>query len=916
MNKQELASRIWMIADDLRGSMEASEYKDYILGFIFYKFLSDNEYDFLIKEGYEDEDIKNITEESTEEVDYIRDEIGYFIAPNDLFQNWTALGSRFTVDDVMTALSAFQRNISSNPQHRKVFGGIFRTLETGLSNLGSTTKQRTKQVRSLVELIQDIPTQNDKYDVLGYIYEYLISRFAAGAGKSAGEFYTPHEVSQFMSNVVSDHVKDRETLEVYDPTSGSGSLLLTIGQAYELHQESDNNVKYYAQEYVSSTEILTRMNLIMRDVFPSNIITRNGDSLEDDFPYFDDSDPEGTYTPVFVDAVVSNPPYSQKWDWEGKEHDPRFAGYGLAPKSKADYAFLLHGLYHLRPDGIMTIVLPHGVLFRGGEEGRIREQLIERNNIDAVIGLPENIFFGTGIPTTVLILKKEKDDTEVLFVDASKGFEKDGNKNRLRASDIKRISDTVIDRKEVVNYSYLASLEDIRKNEYNLHIPRYVDSSDEAEKWDIYATINGGIPKSELNQFKEAFKVMPQLYDELFKELNDDYVELKSNNVHELIVESDSIKSFKVKYKEVFKEFMDYLKETLIDNVETVHSLHTREQVIEKLFKCYDNIPLIDRYKAYQILDSVWEDISNDIEVIQSSSLSEAVRSIEPNIVVKNGEEVQEGIKGRIIPFELIQTTLLKEETEKLNETNNRETEIQKEITEIIESLSEEDGEYNVLNKTNDKFTVQGTKDALNLEFEEVYLPELETLSDFKELSGKNERLEFMEMHTEIEWDEMALKKDGTPSVKGLRDYEGLLQQTYEFPEDSFGAKLSRATALMDEEKEIKKTGKELEGQLNKLTEETIKNLTDEQVKEMLHYKWVKPISEGIYGLVDELFKVLETELVALHNKYAKTMEEIQSDIKDSNQELVRMMDLLTGSESDMEGIRSIQALLGGEVNE
>lgn len=916
MNKQELASRIWLIADDLRGSMEASEYKDYILGFIFYKFLSDNEYEFLIKEGYEDEDINNITEDSTEEIDYIRDSIGYFIAPKDLFHNWTALGSHFTVDDVMTALSAFQRNISNNPQHRKVYGGIFRTLETGLSNLGSTTKQRTKQVRSLVELIQDIPTQNDKYDVLGYIYEYLISRFAAGAGKSAGEFYTPHEVSQFMSNVVSNHVKDRETLEVYDPTSGSGSLLLTIGQSYELHQESDNNVKYYAQEYVSSTEILTRMNLIMRDVLPSNIITRNGDSLEEDFPYFDDSDPEGTYNPVFVDVVVSNPPYSQKWDSEGKEHDPRFAGYGLAPKSKADYAFLLHALYHLKSDGIMTIVLPHGVLFRGGEEGRIRQQLIEKNNIDAVIGLPANIFFGTGIPTTVLVLKKEKDNTDILFVDASNGFEKVGNKNSLRASDIKRMSDTVIERKEIENYSHIASLEEIRENEYNLNIPRYVNPKDDTDTWDILATMNGGIPKSELNRFKETFNVLPRLYDDLINELNDEYVELKSNKVNELILESENVESYKFKHKEVLDGFMDYLKEKLVDNAETIHSLRTKEEVVEKLFEHYDSIPLIDRYQAYQVVDVVWEEIANDIEVIQSSSLSEAVRGIEPNMVVKKDKEIQDGVKGRILPFELVQNTLLKEETAKLQDINNRGVAIEEELTEIIESLSEENGEYNVLNNANDKFAVQKTKDALKIELEDVHLPELDTLANFKELSKKNDRLEFMEKHPEIKWNEMAIKKDGTPSVKGVRDYESMLQRSYEFPEESFGAKLTQAIELMEEEKEIKKLSKELEEQLNELTEETIKNLTDEQIEKMLYYKWIAPINDGLNGLVDMLFKDLETELVALYEKYAETMEDIQNGIKESNQELTGMINQLTGSDSDIEGIRYFQDLLGGDMNE
>lgn len=920
MNKQELASRIWQIADDLRGTMEASEYKDYILGFIFYKYLSDHEYDFLIREGYEEEDIQYISEENTEEVEWIKDNLGYFIAPENLFSTWVDLGNQFGVDNVMTALSAFQRNISDNRQHQKVFGGIFQTLEAGLQNLGSTTKAQTRQVRGLVNLIKDIPTTNDEYDVLGYIYEYLIGHFAAGAGKKAGEFYTPNEVSQFMSEVIADHVKDRDTIEVYDPTSGSGSLLINIGQAYELHQDSDDNVKYYAQDKIRSTEILTRMNLIMRGVKPSNIVTRNGDSLERDFPYFDDRDPEGTYDPVFVDAVVANPPYSQKWDPEDKEQDPRFTSHGLAPKSKADYAFLLHGLYHLKSDGIMTIVLPHGVLFRGGEEGRIRQNLVDKNNIDAIIGLPANIFYGTGIPTTVIVLKKERKNTDILFVDASEGYEKDGNQNVLRAQDIKRMADTVIQRKEVENYSYLASREEIQDNDYNLNIPRYVDSSEEAESWDILATVSGGIPKSELKEFQAIFDVLPGLYDELFHDVNDEYVELKSEDIHEFLENSSSIQDFKEKHAEVFDGFSDYLTETLIKQAETVHPQRTKEEVVQKLFDRYDHIPLVDRYQAYQVLDSIWGTISNDVEVIQRDSLAEAARAVDPNMVIKkkNGQdtEVQEGNKGRIIPFELVQDTLLEEEKEALKEAENRQVEIQEELTEIIESLSEEEGEYEVLNAANDRFTVRDTQAKLDELFDDVDMPELNTLEEFGELSGKTERLEFMEAHPEIQWDDMDLKKDGTPSMKGLREYEASLQQSYEFPEDSFGAKLSKAIALMDEEKDLKKSEKELKEELNRLTQETIQNLSDQQIEELLYEKWIAPFRDGVQGLVDKLFKDFETKLKAIHDKYATTMVDIQEDIKESNQKLVEMMDQLTGSESDMEGIRQFQALLGGEMDE
>ena len=442
MNKQQLANKIWESANKMRSKIEANEYKDYILGFIFYKFLSDKEVRFMQSKGATAEEIKQLSEEDTETVKYIQGNIGYFIAYKDLLSTWLSMGKDFDVSNVRDALSAFNRLIDSN--YKKVFDNIFETLQTGLSKLGESSGSQTKAISDLIQLIKDIPMDGKQdYDVLGFIYEYLISNFAANAGKKAGEFYTPHEVSLLMSEIVANHLKDRKEIQIYDPTSGSGSLLINIGRSVAKHIDDDDNIKYFAQELKQNTYNLTRMNLVMRGILPSNITTRNGDTLEDDWPYFDESDPVGSYNPLYVDAVVSNPPYSQQWDPEGKDTDPRYARFGLAPKGKADYAFLLHDLYHIKPDGIMAIVLPHGVLFRGGEEGAIRKNLIESNHIDAVIGLPANIFFGTGIPTIVMVLKQKRENTDVLIIDASKGFTKVGKNNMLQASDIKRVSDTV-----------------------------------------------------------------------------------------------------------------------------------------------------------------------------------------------------------------------------------------------------------------------------------------------------------------------------------------------------------------------------------------------------------------------------------------------------------------------------------------
>ena len=466
MNKQQLANKIWESANKMRSKIEANEYKDYILGFIFYKYLSDQEVKFLKEKEFTDDDIRELVEEDFETLEYVQRNIGYFISYENLFSTWISKGRDFDVSNVRDALSAFSRLIY--PTHKKVFDKVFDTLQTGLSKLGDSSNAQTKAISGLLQLIKEIPMDGKQdYDVLGFIYEFLISHFAANAGKKAGEFYTPHEVSVLMSEIVAEHLKGKSEIKIYDPTSGSGSLLINIGKSISKYMSDKNNIKYYAQELKENTYNLTRMNLVMRGIKPDNIVTRNADTLEEDWPL---EDPVNMYEPLYVDAVVSNPPYSQVWDSSNKEHDPRYSQFGLAPKGKADYAFLLHDLFHIKSDGIMTIVLPHGVLFRGGEEGEIRKNLIEKNHIDTIIGLPANIFFGTGIPTIIMILKQRRENTDTLIIDASKGFIKEGKNNKLRASDIKRIVDTVSNRESIEKFSKVVTREEIRNNDYNLNI--------------------------------------------------------------------------------------------------------------------------------------------------------------------------------------------------------------------------------------------------------------------------------------------------------------------------------------------------------------------------------------------------------------------------------------------------------------
>lgn len=700
MNKQQLASKIWESANKMRSKIEANEYKDYILGFIFYKFLSDKEIAYLKKEGITDKELKEqLNEKHQDAVELCQNNLGYFIAYENLFTTWISKGKDFNIKNVRDALSAFSRLISSNPNHKKVFTNIFRTLDTGLSKLGDSAGSQTKAVSDLLNLIKDIPMDGKQdYDVLGFIYEYLISMFAANAGKKAGEFYTPHEVSVLMAEIVANHIKDhkQETFEIYDPTSGSGSLLITIGKALSKHINKEDNIKYYAQELIESTYNLTRMNLVMRGINPSNIVTRNGDTLEQDWPFFDESDPESTYDPLYVDAVVSNPPYSQHWDPTNKGIQPRYE-YGLAPASKADYAFLLHDLYHIKPNGIMTIVLPHGVLFRGkaGKDGakgedeyEIRKNLIENNKIDAIIGLPANIFFGTGIPTIIMVLRQNRENNDVLIIDASKHFSKSGKQNKLLASDIKRIIDVVTERKSVEKFSRVVNKEEIRSNDYNLNIPRYVDSSEEAEYYDIFATVSGGIPAPEVEKLESYWKAFPGLKNALFNKANDSYYELKSEQIREVVLANKDVKNFEEDYKKSFESLKAFLKSELIDNLKSLNANKEEDLIAQQIFDRLHNLSLVDKYEAYQSLDDGWQKIAIDLEIISTEGIG-ACRKVEPNLVMKGKDEVQDGWKGRIMDFELVQKMYFAPELASIDEQNKKLDEKLSELAELIPESEE-----------------------------------------------------------------------------------------------------------------------------------------------------------------------------------------------------------------------------------
>ena len=862
MNKQQLASKIWESANQMRSKIEANEYKDYILGFIFYKFLSDKLVRFAKDEAFNDEEIKALSEEDAETAEHIKGSIGYFIAYQHLFSTWIDAKSDFEVAHVREALSAFSRLI--HPNHKRLFQGIFKTLETGLSKLGDTAAKQTKAISDLIQLIKDIPTDGKQgYDILGFIYEYLIGMFAANAGKKAGEFYTPHEVSVLMSEVIAHHLKDRETIQIYDSTSGSGSLLLNIGQAIAKHMGDKGNIKYYAQELKENTYNLTRMNLVMRGILPANIVTRNADTLEDDWPDFDEQDPINSYNPLYLDAVVSNPPYSQKWDPKHKDSDARYARFGLAPKSKADYAFLLHDLYHLKPGGIMAIVLPHGVLFRGGEEGAIRKALIENDHLETVIGLPQNIFFGTGIATVILVLRQKRASSDVLVVDASKGFAKEGKNNKLRACDIKKITDVVIGRSTVTGFSRLVRKTELQSqaNEYNLNIPRYVDSSAPTERWDLYASMFGGIPQSELDALTEAWTALPSLRAALFTLDGAPYVKPKANDFAQATRQHPEVTQFNQAFTKAFAGFKLWLSDALISKMLTVQVPRQEALISQELFDRLakvGTVPLIDKYQAYQVLDDHWQSIAVDLEIIQTEGV-DAARVVDPNYVIKKKDgkdvEVQEGWKGRILPFELVQLAHHKKELEALREKEARLGDVTATLDALLESFSEEDKANDTFNDAGDKFVAAAVaKEAKQL--------------------------------------------DAEAKTTGAFDHE------------SYEAKIIQAAEELAQEKALKATIKKDAAALHLKTKATIEKLTDDHVHALLEAKWIAPLVEKLHGLPHVVVDSLIGKLEALLAKYSITYADNAHTIRQAENSLASMLEEMDGSEFDLKALAELKTLL------
>ena len=833
MTKQELAARIWATANELRKNIKASEYKDYILGFMFYKYLCDKEIDYLKELGGEKEDLQDVDEDI---IDKFKDGIGYYISYKDLFSVWKESSKKLGAKNVADALENFYDNL--NDRYKNVFEHVFNALQAGLTKLGENAGSRDQAVRDIIDLVALIPPTSRDYDVLGYIYEYLIQQFSSEAKKD-GAFYTPHELTSLMSRIVAYRLKDKEEVTCYDPTVGSGGLLLNIGKEVGRYVPSDN-IHYFGQELITETANLAKMNLFMQGIPVQNINMRCANTLKEDWPYFDE---QTAYAPLFVDACVSNPPYSAFFEPDKYSTDERYKGYGLAPSNKADYAFLLHCLYHIKNDGVMAIVLPHGVLFRGDSEKEIRKNLILNHNIETIIGFPPQLFFATPIPVIVMILSKNRQSDDILFVDASQSYRKGKKQNVLTESDVQRIFDTVIAREEVPDYAHLATMEEIEANDYNLNIPRYVSAKKQEAPYDLFSVMTGKVSDEELKAFNSIWNQFPLLREKLLEKdnIHTGYNDFKDVDSNDVVFSDEDVQTFLDKFHESTNHFSEFLTQTLISHDVTPDVYHG---IVERIFETYKEYSLVDTYNVLQAFADNWSTIESDIIRIESEGWNICTET-EPNKITKKDSktkkivEEQKGIKGKIIPLDLVKTVFFADDFDEMSRLTAEADSKASEYADIWENMDED--AKNVVCKDNDEsaFDTKKVKSAI---------------------------------------------KTGTLDVEVVENLKAIQD-------------------AVTKEKALRKKVKTIATELDDKAEKKITLLNSDEVNNLLERKWIIPTVEAINIVGENVLTDFLSKFNAMKQKYSNPLSELSDKIKHTDTLLKTNMNELTGNDIDMAAI-------------
>lgn len=857
ITSDDIKRRLWNGANELRGSMDASRYKDYMLGLMFYKFLSDKTLaTFAQSAGLVNETKEAIFTAYFEAyeaygetlINTFQSQLGYYVLPEYLYQTWLRDidSGEFEVQKVTDSLNNFERTVATTEDGAD-FKGLFSTSMIDLTDtaLGSDLNQRSKNIKGLILLFADLDMVDlQQNDILGDAYEYLIGQFAMESGKKAGEFYTPSQVSEVMAQIVA---KDKNIKSIYDPTVGSGSLLLTVGK--HLSADQQRLIHYYGQEKNTATYNLTRMNLLLHGVKPHKITMKNGDTLGEDWP----EDPQRPNEGVLFDAVVMNPPYSQK-NWNKadlKVSDPRFEMAGvLPPNSKGDFAFLLHGLYHLDTQGTMAIVLPHGVLFRGGAEGQIRQTLLEKNYIDTIIGLPSSLFTNTGIPVTVIILKKNRNMGEpVLFIDASETFIKEGKQNVLREKDIARIVDTYTTRENIEGFSHLADRQEIVANDYNLNIPRYVEANKETVDHDVDAHLYGGIPKANIDDLTVLNKGAKNVLKQHFKEVRPGYLQLETSieDLTDQVLNADSVQEKMTEVAEIAGNYVDrYWKQ--MKAVQDINQLgDIQDEMLMNIKEVLKQVDFLDQYEGYQIIADIWErDLKHDGELIAGGDFYELGRQREPHMVTKGTgnkrRQVQEGWEGVLVPTNLAETTYYQVERQAISDLEGQLADTEQGLADLVEAAKEED------------------------------TPEWDALYDVLKKDADDEPKD--------SFDNPAVKRELKEADKNSAEYPYLKQ----------------VSDLTAQKSKVSKQIKDAEKELEEAVQARIPELTNEEIDELVYLKWFGNTKDQLINLVkqpllDEL-NILET----LNERYSQTIENLDQEIESLTNEFEDLLkDLVVG---------------------
>lgn len=784
IKKSELYSSLWESCDALRGGMDASQYKDYVLVMLFVKYISDKwagqpYAPITIPDGASFQDMVNL-KGKTDIGDQINKKILAPIAQaNNLakfpdFNDPTKLGNDKEMVDTLTDLISIFENPSLDFSKNKADGD----------------------------------------DILGDAYEYLMRHFATQSGKSKGQFYTPAEVSRTMAKIIGiNEVDTNSDITVYDPTCGSGSLLLKVGE------EATSRVTLYGQEKDSTTAGLARMNMILHDNPTAEI--KQGNTLSN--PLFEDKELKDNLKTF--DFVVANPPFSDKRWSQGltlpKDTYDRFEDYGIPPAKNGDYAFLLHIIRSLKRNGKGAIILPHGVLFRGNAEAEIRTNLIKKGYIRGIIGLPANLFYGTGIPAAIIFVDKENAHNRkgIFMIDGGKGYIKDGNKNRLREQDIRRITDVFAQQKEIPGYSKMVSINEIADNEYNLNIPRYIDNQEKEDLQDIAAHLKGGIPVRDIDELAAFWNVFPSLRKSLFTNRDDQYADLtiSKEQIKEDIYTHPEFTSFLSEMESIFQSWSNKNNRKLKE----LNKGNKPKEIIaalgEDLLTNYQGKPLINKYNIYQILLSYWnETMQDDCYIISSDGwVAETYRIIEK---AKNGKEKDKGWTCDLVPKSLVIAKYFQAEQDAIDQLNQDKENLSSQIAELEEEHSVEEGAFAELEKVNKANASKRIKE-LKKEGDDDSKAEIEVLE------------QYVKLHIEV-------------------------------------SKINKA--IKTAEKELDET---LYAKYPTLTPEEVKTLVVEE-------KWMATLQASIKGEIDHISQRLTNRIKELADRYDTPLPNIDQEVE------------------------------------